>query len=71
MAMKKITVGQVAGACGGRLFGNEKDADIVIKNIFTDSRKVGEGSLFAAIKGERVDGHDFIIPCFEDRKSVV
>lgn len=65
MAMKKITVGQVAGACGGRLFGNEKDADIVIKNIFTDSRKVGEGSLFAAIKGERVDGHDFIIPCFE------
>ena len=69
MAMKKITVGQVAGACGGRLFGNEKDADIVIKNIFTDSRKVGEGSLFAAIKGERVDGHDFIIPCFE--KGVV
>lgn len=65
MAMKKITVGQVAGACCGRLFGNEKDADIVIKNIFTDSRKVGEGSLFAAIKGERVDGHDFIVPCFE------
>lgn len=65
MAMKKITVGQASQACCGKLVGSETDADLVIKNIFTDSRKVGEGSLFAAIKGERVDGHDFINPCFE------
>lgn len=65
MAMKKITVGQAAEACKGVLKGSAEDAQLVIKNIFTDSRKVGEGSLFAAIKGERADGHDFINPCFE------
>ncbi len=65
MAMKKITVGQAAQACCGRLVGKESDADLVIKNIFTDSRKVSDGSLFAAIKGERVDGHDFINQCFD------
>lgn len=33
-----------------------------IKQVFTDSRKVtdGSGGLFACIKGERFDGHDFI-----------
>ncbi len=65
MAMKKITVGQAAQACCGRLVGKESDADLVIKNIFTDSRKVSDGSLFVAIKGERVDGHDFINQCFD------
>ena len=28
--------------------------------IVIDNRKVVEGGVFAAIKGERVDGHDFI-----------
>lgn len=65
MAMKKITVGQAANACKGVLKGTEQDAQLVIKNIFTDSRKAAEGTLFAAIKGERVDGHDFINSCFE------
>lgn len=65
MAMKKITVGQAAVVCGGRLVGKESDAELIIKNIFTDSRKVENGSLFAAIKGERVDGHNFINQCFE------
>lgn len=32
----------------------------MIKGIALDSRKVMDGCLFAAIKGESVDGHDFI-----------
>ena len=44
-------------ACCGTLHGNP---DAVITSIVTDSRKAGEGSLFAAIKGARVDGHRFI-----------
>ena len=32
--------------------------------IVTDNRKVVEGGVFAAIKGERVDGHDFIQDSF-------
>lgn len=35
-------------------------APIEINSIEIDSRKVNPGSLFAALKGERFDGHDFI-----------
>ena len=44
-------------ACCGTLHGNP---DAVITSIVTDSRKAGKRSLFAAIKGARVDGHRFI-----------
>ena len=33
--------------------------DPVIGSIVSDSRKVSDGALFAALPGERVDGHDF------------
>jgi UDP-N-acetylmuramoyl-L-alanyl-D-glutamate--2,6-diaminopimelate ligase len=36
------------------------DIDIDISGIAYDSRKVKEGYLFVAIKGEKYDGHDFI-----------
>jgi len=34
--------------------------NIIIDNIVTDSRKVRYGSLFAALPGQTVDGHDFV-----------
>lgn len=37
------------------------DTDIEIGAICFDSRKVGPGSLFVAIKGAQSDGHDFIV----------
>jgi UDP-N-acetylmuramoyl-tripeptide--D-alanyl-D-alanine ligase len=55
--MKTMTLKEVAAACGGVRHG---DPQIQITSIVTDSRKAGEGSLFAAIPGARVDGHDFI-----------
>ena len=55
--MKPITLQEVATACNGVLHG---DPDIQITSIVTDSRKAKNGSLFAAIKGARVDGHRFI-----------
>ena len=60
--MRKFTLMQAAEACGGKLSG---DGMGIIKNVVIDSRKVEEGSLFAAIPGERVDGHDFIASAFE------
>ena len=60
--MKPITLREVAQACSGTLHG---DPDIRITSIVTDSRRAGEGSLFAAIPGERVDGHSFIMKTFE------
>ena len=55
--MKPITLREIAQACGGMLRG---DPAVTITSIVTDSRKATAGSLFAAIKGERVDGHRFI-----------
>ncbi len=53
---------EVAGLCGGRIVGKQGRV-YDEKNIFsvcTDSREVGADTLFAAIVGERVDGHDYI-----------
>ena len=36
------------------------DLDIDITSVEYDSRKVKEGSLFVAIKGFNVDGHEYI-----------
>jgi len=36
------------------------DSHAVIESIVTDSRKVRYGSLFAALPGQTVDGHDFV-----------
>lgn len=55
--MKPISLKEIAESCNGTLFGDEH---LTITSIVTDSRKAGEGSLFAAIKGARVDGHDYI-----------
>ena len=55
--MKPITLKEAASACGGVLHG---DPDAIITSIVTDSRKAGVGSLFAAIRGARADGHKFI-----------
>lgn len=55
--MKPITLREIAESCGGTLYGDE---NLTITSIVTDSRKAGEGALFAAIKGARADGHDFI-----------
>ena len=36
------------------------DKDLDIADISFDSRKVGQGTLFFAVKGTQVDGHDYI-----------
>lgn len=54
--MHKITLAQIAEITGGQLHG---DATLTVSAVATDSRQVSENCLFAAIIGERVDGHDF------------
>ncbi len=65
--MKEMTLRRIADVCGGILHipeGREELASTEVTAIVTDSRKVSEGSLFAAIRGERVDGHSFIGQAF-------
>ncbi len=62
--MRGISVKEAAAIVGGELYGT-KTADSEILSVVIDSRKVLEGSMFAALKGERVDGHDYIQKAFE------
>lgn len=62
--MKNMTISNIAEACKGRLCGdngNRAEATCVV----IDSRKMEKGGIFIATKGERVDGHDFILQVVE------
>ncbi len=39
--------------------------DFLFRDISTDSRRINQGDLFWAIKGERFDGHDFILSALD------
>lgn len=68
--MKKLSVKDFAPAIGGKTV-NLTDKEVFINGVTMDSRKVLPGNLFVAIKGERVDGHDFIKDVFEKGAAAV
>ncbi len=47
----------LAAMCGAEVTGA---CEVRVKGLCTDSREAGEGICFVALRGERVDGHDFI-----------
>jgi UDP-N-acetylmuramoyl-tripeptide--D-alanyl-D-alanine ligase len=54
-----LPVAQVAELTGAELADVEDPAALVIGPVIIDSREASAGSLFAALPGERADGHDF------------
>ena len=58
--MKNLTPQFIADAVNGTLVCPEELLDREVTSVTSDSRAVKEGSLFIALKGERVDGHVFI-----------
>ena len=63
--MKPFTLAEIAAACGGTYVGDEALKSACVTSVERDSRQIKQGSLFLAIPGERVDGHDFIEKCFD------
>ena len=51
-----MSLTEAAALSGGRASG----ADPRFDGVSTDSRSVGRGQLFVALRGERFDGHDFL-----------
>ncbi|HSK26458.1 MAG TPA: UDP-N-acetylmuramoyl-tripeptide--D-alanyl-D-alanine ligase [Jiangellales bacterium] len=56
--MIPLTLAEVASATGGSLDAADPAA-VVSGEVVVDSRQAGPGSLFVAVHGEQVDGHDF------------
>lgn len=63
--MPNMTLKNIALACEGTYVGDSALADKVICGAVIDSRLVEQDYLFIPIKGERVDGHNFIPQVFE------
>lgn len=57
--MPVLTVGELAQIVQGTIRGTHQDK--IITSIITDSRQAQDGALFIALKGERVDGNQFIV----------
>jgi UDP-N-acetylmuramoyl-tripeptide--D-alanyl-D-alanine ligase len=60
--MIPLSLAQIAQITGGQLNGDAaaRDREVMVTGeVVIDSRRVGAGGLFAAVAGERSDGHDF------------
>ncbi|PKM72443.1 MAG: UDP-N-acetylmuramoylalanyl-D-glutamyl-2, 6-diaminopimelate--D-alanyl-D-alanine ligase [Firmicutes bacterium HGW-Firmicutes-16] len=58
--MKNLTIENIISAVNGEYFGDASLLKEEISSVTTDSRAVTRDCLFAAIKGENSDGHDYI-----------
>ena len=47
------------------------DLRVAITDVTDDSRQVKPGSLFVAVKGERVDGHEYVQAAVKSGASAV
>lgn len=65
--MREFTVDEVIEASQGRVVNKGEG---IVSNVVIDSRKVQNGSLFAAISGERADGNDYVAAAFKQGATV-
>jgi UDP-N-acetylmuramoyl-tripeptide--D-alanyl-D-alanine ligase len=69
--MMALTVGEIAQLSHGVLSHLADPAVRVLGPVVVDSRRVTRGSLFVAVPGARVDGHDFASQAIADGAPVV
>lgn len=64
MDSKKITVNKILEICDGKLLSGDKNLEII--SYSKDTRTIDNGDMYLGIKGERVNGNDFIEKAFEN-----
>jgi len=66
--MPTLTFSQLAPMIGGTLI---QGGDVETSSVVIDSREVKPDSVFFAIKGERLDGHDFLPQALQTARGAV
>ncbi|MFM7145511.1 MAG: Mur ligase domain-containing protein, partial [Actinomycetales bacterium] len=70
--MIEVTCAQVAAITSGTLHGfSAGTEDRLIRSVVVDSRDASPGSLFVAIAGAKVDGHDYALAAVQAGAIVV
>jgi len=64
--MHQLTLEELTTCVDGELKGQSNRK---INSLFIDARQVQKDSLFAALAGERVDGHDFLDQAKQNQAS--
>lgn len=62
--MRDITLAELAAAVAGDLPNGGGDL-IVSAGVSTDTRSLSGGELFVALRGDRFDGHDYVVSALE------
>jgi UDP-N-acetylmuramoyl-tripeptide--D-alanyl-D-alanine ligase len=60
------TLDRVAAALAGDAVGKLPRGSAELTGIATDTRKIGKGNAFLALRGERFDGHDYLRDAVRD-----
>ncbi len=65
LGLGELNMESVARYCSGELYDYTKVKGCSVSYVCTDSREADPETLFVATRGERVDGHDYIISAID------
>jgi UDP-N-acetylmuramoyl-tripeptide--D-alanyl-D-alanine ligase len=65
------TLDRIAAALEQHAAGSLPRGSTGVSGITTDTRKIGKGDVFVALKGERFDGHDYLRDAVRDGASAL
>jgi UDP-N-acetylmuramoyl-tripeptide--D-alanyl-D-alanine ligase len=65
------TLDRIAAALENHVTGSAPGGSTEMRSITTDTRKIGKGDVFLALKGERFDGHDYLRDAVRDGAAAV
>ncbi len=65
LGLGKESMVNIAEYCRGELYDFTGELGCEFEYVCTDSREADENTMFVATRGERVDGHDYIIKAIE------
>ncbi len=63
------TLDRIAAALADQAAGKHPGGSAELSGITTDTRKIGKGNVFVALRGERFDGHDYLRDAVRDGAS--